>query len=113
MPRHIKTRDYNLLLLIGGATKAGIQTDIPKQASQMACRGNKKTMTATKKKSVRSFDWTRPALHGDELFEICVDDNNNIVEVFIIDEEGDGWTFNHSSFNEEELASIREMANGD
>lgn len=112
MPRRIKTRDYNLLLIIGGATKAGIHRDARKHASQTACRGNNKTMIAQKKKVSRSFDWTRPALHGDELFEICLDDKNEIVEVFFIDEEGNANPFNLLSFNEEEIKQIREAADG-
>ena len=113
MARRVKTRDYFMLSIITGATKAGIHRDNRKHASATACRGTNKPMIAQKKKISRSFDWTRPALHGDELFEICVDEHNNIVEVFLVDEEGDAWTFNHSSFNEEEMASIKEMANGD
>ena len=111
MARHIKTRDYSMVLLINGATKAGVHRDIRKHASATACRGSKKTMMAQKKNPARSFDWTRPALHGDELFEICVDDSGNIVEVYIIDEEGEACAFNHGSFNSEELASIREAGN--
>ena len=107
---HIKTRDYNMVQLINGATKAGVHRDNRKHASATACRGTQKPMIAAKKKVSRSFDWTRPALHGDELFEVCVDDANNIVEVYLIDEEGDAWTFNHTSFNDEELAAIREAA---
>jgi hypothetical protein len=111
MARHIKTRDYAMVLLINGATKAGTHRDIRKHAAATACRGTKKTMMAQKKKFSRSYDWTRPAEHGDELFEIRVDDSGNIVEVYIIDEEGDSWLFNHGSFNDEELASIREAGN--
>lgn len=110
MARRVKTRDYSMLQIILGATKAGIHRDNRKHASATACRGSNKPMIAQKKKISRSFDWTRPALHGDELFEICVDDNNNVVEVYLIDEEGDACIFNHASFNSEEMASIREAA---
>lgn len=110
MARHIKTRDYAMVLLINGATKAGVHRDNRKHANATACRGPNKTMIAQKKKITRSFDWTRPALHGDELFEVCVDSNNNIVEVYLIDEEGDACIFNHASFNDEEIASIQQAA---
>jgi len=112
MPRQVKTRDYNLLLIIGGATKAGIHTDAPKQASRTACRGNKLKMTPAKK-ILRTFDWTRPALHGDELFEIGVDGDGNIVAAAFIDEEGNALPFNLLSFNEEEMSNIREAMHGD
>lgn len=111
MARHIKTRDYSMVLLINGATKAGVHRDNRKHASATACRGKNKAMNAQKKKVARSYDWTRPALHGDELFEICVDDDGNVVEVFMIDEEGEAWAFNHTSFNSEEMAAIREAGN--
>lgn len=65
------------------------------------------------KKIARTFDWTRPALHGDELFEIGVDDTGQIVAAAFIDEEGNALPFNLLSFNEDEMAEIREMANGD
>lgn len=112
MPRHVKTRDYNLLLIIGGATKSGVHTDARKQASLDACRGIKLKMTPAKK-ILRTFDWTRPALHGDELFEIGVDAQGNVVAAALIDEEGNALPFNLLSFNDEEIASIREAANGD
>ena len=111
MPRHVKTRDYNLLLIIGGATKAGVQTDTRKQASLDACRGKKITMTPAKK-IARTFDWTRPALHGDELFEIGVDNDGNIIAAAFIDEEGNALPFNLLSFNEQEIQSIKEAADG-
>jgi hypothetical protein len=38
-PREIKTRDYNMLLIIAGATKAGVQKDRRKETSRKACRG--------------------------------------------------------------------------
>ena len=110
MPRQIKTRDYNLLLIIGGATKAGIHRDARKHASATACRGQNK-MLAQKKKSFRAFDWTRPALHGDELCEIHVDETEDIVAAYLIDEDGREIPFNLTSFNEDEIASIREAAN--
>ncbi len=114
MPRHIKTRDYNLLLIIGGATKAGIQKDIRKHASKYACRGqNNAMMPANKIKIARTFDWTRPSLHGDELFEIGIDEEGNIIAAALIDEEGNALPFNLHSFNEAEMEEIREASYGD
>jgi hypothetical protein len=109
MARHIKTRDYAMVLLINGATKAGAHRDNRKHANAYACRGKEK-MIAAKKKAVRSFDWTRPALHGDELFEICLDEHSNIIEAYLIDEDDNAIHFNLSSFNEDEMAQIRELA---
>ena len=102
-----------MLLIIGGATKAGIQKDIRKHTSKIACRGKDKMTPAQKIKVARTFDWTRPALHGDELFEIGVGDNGDIVAAAIIDEEGNTIPFNLISFNDEEMNEIRELANGD
>ena len=111
MARHIKTRDYNLLLLIGGATKAGVHRDNRKHANATACRGKKDTMMpANKVKIARTFDWTRPALHGDELFEIGVDEGGNIIAAALIDEEGNAIPFNLRSFNDDELKEIMEAA---
>lgn len=109
MARNIKTRDYNMVAIINGATKAGTHRDNRKHTNKYAARGKDK-MFATKKKAVRTIDWTRPALHGDELFEICLDDSGNIIEAYLIDEDDNALHFNLSSFNEEELASIMEAA---
>lgn len=103
----IKTRDYSMLQIILGATKAGTHRDNRKHTNKYAGRGNKNTMQAQKKKSLRSFDWIRPGLHGDELFEICYDEGGIIVEVYFIDEDDNANAFNLSSFNEEEMASIK------
>lgn len=108
---HIKTRDYALVAIINGATKAGAHRDARKHASNTACRGkNKAMMPAQKIKIARTFDWTRPALHGDELFEIGVDDSGAVIAAALIDEEGNAIPFNLKSFNEEELASITATA---
>lgn len=114
MAKRIVTRDYYMVMLINGVTKAGVQRDYRKHASRTACRGEKQTMMpANKVKIARTFDWTRPALHGDELFEIGVGDNGDIVAAAIIDEEGNAIPFNLISFNDEEMNEIRELANGD
>lgn len=66
-------------------------------------------MFAHKKEGLYSVDWTRPAQYqGEELFEISYDSGREIVEVNLIDEHGYSVHFNLSSFNEEELASIKE-----
>lgn len=107
----IRTRDYYMKALILGSVKGGAHRDERKHASQMACRGEKnKMMPATKVKIARTFDWTRPALHGDELFEIGVDKNGDIVAAAIIDDEGYAIPFNLLSFNEEEMNAIRAVA---
>jgi hypothetical protein len=61
--------------------------------------------------ALRTFDWTRPALHGDELFEIHYDDlSKQIMSAVLITERGDEIPFNLSSFNDEEIRSIHEGA---
>lgn len=37
-PNDIKTRDYNMLMIIAGATKANIQTDRKKENNKKNCR---------------------------------------------------------------------------
>ena len=37
-PNKLKTRDYLMLRVIAGATKAGVQKDQRKEASKKACR---------------------------------------------------------------------------
>jgi hypothetical protein len=113
MAKRIVTRDYYMVMLINGVTKAGAQRDVRKHASRVACRGKDKMTPAQKIKVARTFDWTRPALHGDELFEIGVNDNGDIVAAAIIDEEGNAIPFNLISFNEAEMSEIREMSYGD
>lgn len=109
-----RTRDYFMKALILGSVKGGAFRDERKHASRTACRGEKKTMMPASKivKIARTFDWTRPALHGDELFEIGVDDGGNVVAAAIIDDEGFAIPFNLISFNDEEMNAIREAAHG-
>jgi hypothetical protein len=38
-PREVRTRDWALVLLINGATKAGVQPDRRKEADRRACWG--------------------------------------------------------------------------
>jgi len=42
---YYKTRDYNMLNVIRGATKAGVHRDIPKHTDKYACRRNNKMST--------------------------------------------------------------------
>ena len=41
-PNEVKTRDYNMLLIIGGATKSGAHQDKRKQRNKNSCREWKK-----------------------------------------------------------------------
>lgn len=104
----IKTRDWALVALIKGATKSGVHRDNRKHLNKNACRGNETAMYAKKRKPLQTFDWTRPAQYqGEELFEIAYDESGEIIEANLIDEDGYSVPFNLSSFNEEEMASIK------
>lgn len=38
----IRTRDYNMVAIINGVTKAGVHKDRKKEQSRKACRGSRK-----------------------------------------------------------------------
>lgn len=40
-PREVRTRDWAMVRLINGATKAGVQPDRRKEADRRACRGRR------------------------------------------------------------------------
>lgn len=43
-PNEIKTRDYNMLLIIAGATKAAVHVDKRKENNRKACRNWKNNL---------------------------------------------------------------------
>lgn len=112
MARRIKTRDYSMLQIINGATKAGVHRDNPKHASQTACRGEKKMFAARKNPRYDlQMEWTRPAEHGGvEVFDVygarLAQGGWSIVRMDIIDEDGNPVTFNTMSLSEEERIAI-------
>lgn len=112
MARRIKTRDYSMLQIIMGATKAGVHRDAAKHASATACRGEKKMFAA--RKNLRhdlQIEWTRDAEHGGvEVFDVygarLQPSGWHIVRMDIIDEDGNPVTFNTMSLSEEERLAI-------
>lgn len=119
MARRIKTRDYSMLQIINGATKAGVHRDIPKHASQMACRGQNKMFAARKNLPYDlQIEWTRPAEHGGvEVFDVygarLQPSGWHIVRMDIIDEDGNPVTFNTMSLSEEERIAIENALEDD
>jgi hypothetical protein len=112
MARRIKTRDYSMLQIITGATKAGVHRDNPKHASATACRGEKKMFAARKNPRYDlQMEWTRDAEHGGvEVFDVygarLPQGGWSIVRMDIIDEDGNPVTFNTMSLSEEERLAI-------
>lgn len=112
MARRIKTRDYSMLQIIMGATKAGVHRDNPKHASQTACRGEKKMFAARKNPRYDlQIEWTRNAEHGGvEVFDVygakLPQGDWEIVRMDIIDEDGNPCTFNTMSLTAEEILAI-------
>jgi len=111
-----KTRDYAMVLLINGATKAGVHRDNRKHASATACRGENKMFAARKPLSFDlQIEWTRPAEHGGvEVFDVYGRKLNpadgagswHIARIDIIDEDGEPVFFNALSLSDEECLAI-------
>jgi hypothetical protein len=112
---HYKTRDYNMVALINGATKAGVHRDNRKHANANACRGNDKMFAARKPvKHDLQIEWTRPAEHGGvEVFDIygtrLAQGGWHIVRADIIDDDGEPVHFNVMSLSEDEMAQISSL----
>ena len=112
MARHIKTRDYSMVAIINGATKAGVHRDVRKQTSLDACRGKNKMIAA--RKNIRydiQMEWTRPAEHGGlEVFDVYASREDGsgwrIVRMDIIDDDGEAVAFNQMSLSAEERLAI-------
>ena len=108
----IKTRDYAMVLLINGATKAGVHRDNRKHVNATACRGKEKMIPARKRLPHDiQIEWTREGQHGEtEVFDIyaarLAQGGWHITHADIIDEDGEPVTFNIMSFSEDEIAAI-------
>lgn len=108
----IKTRDYAMVLLINGATKAGVHRDNRKHAAANACKGQTKMYAARKTlKHDIQIEWTREGQHGEtEVFDIygarLAQGGWHIVRADIIDEDGEPVRFNEMSFSAEEMLAI-------
>jgi len=107
-----KTRDYAMVLLINGATKAGVHRDNRAHAHKYGCRGENKMFAARKPlKFDVKMEWTRPAEHGGvEVFEVYGIKRQphgwHIARVDIIDEDGEPVLFNAMSLSDEECLAI-------
>lgn len=111
----IKTRDYAMVLLINGATKAGVHRDIKKHTNKYATRGENKMYAARKTLSYDiTFEWTRDGEHGElEVFDIYAKQTPagyEIVGANIVDSDGETVAFNLASFSDEEMIALRNAA---
>jgi hypothetical protein len=112
MARHVKTRDYAMVLLINGATKAGVHRDNRKHAAANACRGQNKMFAARKNlQHDLQIEWTRDAEHGGvEVFDVygarLAQGGWHIVRMDFIDEDGEPVAFNTMSLSEDERIAI-------
>ena len=108
----IKTRDYAMVLLINGATKAGVHRDNRKHAAANACKGQTKMYAARKTLPHDiQIEWTREGQHGEtEVFDIygarLAQGGWHIVRADIIDDDGEPVAFNIMSFSAEEMLAI-------
>lgn len=115
----IKTRDYAMVLLINGATKAGVHRDNRKHAAANACKGQTKMYAARKNaKHDLQIEWTRNAEHGGvEVFDIygakLAQGGWHIVRADFIDEDGEPVSFNIMSFSAEEMLAIENALQDD
>lgn len=84
---HYKTRDYNMVALINGATKAGVFRDSRKHNNKTACRRNKKMPAAVLAHAPNTdvvVDWER----DNDLFRIYADVdvlNDGSLDIVIVD----------------------------
>ena len=113
MARHIKTRDYSMLQIIMGATKAGVHRDNRAHTNKYAARGKEKMIPARKRlPHDLQTEWTREGQHGEtEVFDIYGARQPQggwyITHADIIDEDGETVSFNVMSFSTEELLAIK------
>jgi hypothetical protein len=90
---HYKTRDYNIVALINGATKAGVFCDSRKHNNKTACRG-KKTMPAAVLAHAPASDVVVDWERDNDLFRVYADvytlDNGDkdvvVLDIHLLDE---------------------------
>lgn len=110
---HIKTRDYNMVAIINGATKAGIHRDNRKHTVKYAARGKNKMSVAHSRRPTVSdvqFEYERDT----DLYRVYADVSDNEVDILHIalldDDLNEGGRVNPSSFNEDEWAEMERLA---
>lgn len=117
-PRSIKSRDYLIVALIAGATKAGIHVDSRKQNNKTACRRKNKmpaAVLAHAPKTNTVVDWERDT----DLFRVFanvkdidgVPTDVQIVEIHLLDDAlQTAAVINTSMFTRDEWVSIEDAA---
>ena len=117
---HYKTRDYNMVALINGATKAGVFRNNRKHTNKYAARGKKKMPAAVLPHVSDNynvvFDWERDT----DLFRVYADVHDHIDDldhevaietIHLLDDALQPQAVvNQIMFNEGEWLSIRELA---
>ncbi len=114
---HYKTRDYNMVALINGATKAGVFRNYRKHNNKTACRG-KKTMPAAVLAHAPHTDVVVDWERDNDLFRIYANmvyvdgkDSVEIKEIHLLDETLQvEAVINTSMFTAEEWESIEDAA---
>ena len=118
--RSIKSRDYLIVALISGATKAGVFRDNRKHTNKIACRGQTKMPAAVLPHVSDNynvvFDWERDT----DLFRVYADvhdhitDDEHEVDIEVIHLLDDALqpaaVINTSMFNTEEWQNIQDAA---
>lgn len=114
---HYKTRDYNMVAIINGATKAGVFRDNRKHNNKTACRRKNKMPAAVLAHAPKTnvvVDWERDT----DLYRIYanIEDEEgwldvNIVEIHLLDDALQcSAVINTSMFTSEEWESIEDAA---
>lgn len=115
---HYKTRDYNMVALINGATKAGVFRDYRKHNNKTACRRKNKMPAAVLAHTPKSnvvTDWER----DNDLFRVYANVDSfegvptdvEIVEIHLLDDAlQPAAVINTSMFTREEWIEIEDSA---
>jgi len=115
---HYKTRDYNMVAIINGATKAGVFRDNRKHTNKYAARGKKKMPAAVLAHAPKSdvvTDWER----DNDLFRVYANVDSvdgtptdvEIVEIHLLDDAlQPAAVINTSMFTREEWIAIEDAA---
>lgn len=109
---HIKTRDYNMVAIINGATKAAVFPDIRKHTSKYAARGKKMSVAHARRPVISDvvFEYEKDI----DLYRVYADvsdDEVDIIHIALLDDDlNEGGKVNPSSFNEDEWADLERLA---